>query len=1061
MSLTNTSINRPVATTMAFLIIILVGFIGFRYLPVDLLPEIESPQLTVSVNYDNVGPEEMEMIITDMLENSLAGIPDVEEMSSTSSEGSSRVRLHFSRGTNLDAAANNVRDALDRIRDNLPDQADQPRIRQFNPDDFPIVIIGVRSQRNLAELTQILDREISMFFEQIPGVGTIDIWGGIDREIHIDLHRERLHSSRVTANDVAQAINRENVTLPGGEIKDGYDDFYVRTDGEFQNLDEIRNTVIRYEGGRPIRVSDIADVRHGYQDISRYVEIDGTPTLRLAIRKQSGANTVAVAEQIHREIDRINSIRGDMELMAITDQSEFIKDSINTVQNSAIWGGILAVIVLFAFLRNFSTTLIIATAIPISLIATFGLLYFGGLTLNQMSFGGLALGIGLIVDNAIVVLENIVRKREHGEARKISAGIGTQEVSGAIIAATLTTSVIFLPVVFMQTTTGTMFQELGLVVVFALLCSLLVALTLVPMLASRYMTIQPLDKDPGKQSRATRFFENLDERYTLLLRKAMNVRGYVLGATFLLFAGSVFLLMDIPFELAPETDADEVRVRMSMQEGTNIAVTHRYFEELDQRVREVINPDEITYYTKDLGGWGGDGRIDLALVSQTERSRTAQEIASELRAHVQSSIPGANIRVDTQGGLWIMRRIFRTGGGDEDASVSMQLRGYDLETSRQLANTVRNRLERIQGVTDVEVQESEGRPQQDIRIDREKVAELGLGVNDIASAIQANIGGLRAGMFRMDGEERPIVVRLRPQDRMDLEDIERINIRGQNGEIIPISSVIQHERTRGPTSINRVNGQRVMYLSAELEPDMALGEAVSRMQAALSDINFPEGYSVYFGGEYEEQQQAQADFLMAIILALVLVYMVMAGQFERYLDPLIVMFSVPVALIGIVPTLIITNTTLNMQSLMGVLMLLGIVVNNAIVLVDYINLKRREGERRNLLEAIIAASRLRLRPILMTSFTTILAMLPLAIGIGVGAEIQAALARVVIGGLLASTFITLVIIPMIYHDTTRAMDRLRAYRRHLWWQARKRMAVSEVAPSPQLSVETDEQLKRN
>ena len=1039
MSLTNTSINRPVATTMAFLIIILVGFIGFRYLPVDLLPEIESPQLTVSVNYDNVGPEEMELIVTDMLENALAGIPDVEEMNSTSSEGSSRVRLHFSRGTNLDAAANNVRDALDRIRDNLPLQADQPRIRQFNPDDFPIVIVGVRSDRDLAELTQILDQEVSMFFEQIPGVGTIDVWGGIEREIQVDLNRERMHSSNVTANDVIEAISRENVTLPGGNIKDGYSDFYIRTDGEFENLDEIRQTVIRYVDGRPLRIGDVANIQHGYEDISRYVEIDGVPTLRLAIRKQSGANTVAVAEQVHEEIERINSIRGDMELMAITDQSEFIQDSINTVQNSAIWGGILAVIVLFAFLRNFSTTLIIATAIPISLIATFGLLYFGGLTLNQMSFGGLALGIGLIVDNAIVVLENIVRKREHGSERKLSAETGTKEVSGAIIAATLTTSVIFLPVVFMQTTTGSMFQELGLVVVFALLCSLLVALTLVPMLASRYMTVKPLDQDKKKQSRATRFFERVDERYTSLLRKAVSRRGYVLGGTFVLFAGSLFLLPGIPFELAPETDADEVRVRMSMQDGTNIAVINRYFNDLDNIVQQVIDHDEISYYTKDLGGWGGDGRIDLALVSQDERDRTADEIASEIRSHVENSIPGADIRVDTQGGLWIMRRVFRTGGGDEDASVNLQLRGHDLDTSEQLARNIRNRLERVQGVTDVEVQEAEGRPQQDIRIDREKVAELGLGVNDIATTIQTNVGGSQAGVFRIDGEERPIMVRLRPEDRLELEDIERISIRGQNGEIVPISSVVTHDRSRAPTSVNRVNGQRVMYLSAELEEGETLGEAVPRMEAALADIQFPEGYSVYFGGEYEEQQQAQNDFIMAIILALVLVYMVMAGQFERYLDPLIVMFSVPVALIGIVPTLIITNTTINMQSLMGVLMLLGIVVNNAIVLVDYINLKRRDDEQKNLLDAIVAASRLRLRPILMTTFTTILAMLPLAVGIGVGAEIQAALARVVIGGLMASTLITLFLIPMIYYDTTRAVVRIREFRKTAWEQMRERV----------------------
>jgi len=1041
MSLTSTSIKRPVATTMAFLIIILIGIVGFRFLPVDLLPEIEWPQLSVSVNYDNVGPEEMELIVTDMLENSLSGIPDVEQMSSTSSEGSSRVRLEFSRGTNLDAAANDVRDALDRVRDNLPPEADQPRIRKFNPDDFPIVIIGVRSERNLAELTRILDQEISMFFEQIPGVGTINIWGGIDREVKVDLNRERMLSSRITAVDVINALNRENITLPAGNIKDGFRDFYVRTQGEFETIEDIGQTVISYVDGRPLRVGDIAEVSHGYEDISRYVEIDGVPTLRLAIQKQSGANTVAVAQEIHREIERINNVRSDMELMVITDQSEFIQESIDTVRNAAVWGGILAVIVLFMFLRNVSTTFIIATAIPISLVATFGLLYFGGLTLNQMSFGGLALGIGLIVDNAIVVLENIVRKREGGQDRMISAEVGTREVAGAIIAATLTTSVIFLPLVFMQTTTGTMFQELGLVVVFAIACSLLVALTLVPMLASRFMTIKPIDPNPEKQKKGDRFFEKMDDKYTGWLRKAIEWRWSVISVTLILVIGSIMLVPGIPFELAPETEADEVRISMRMEDGTNISVINRYFDRLDEIVQQIIDPEVVAYYTRDLGGWGGDGRIDISLVSQTDRDVTADEIASNLRDRIEYAIPGADIRVSTRGGLWIMRRIFRSGGGDEDASVSIQLRGHDLETSQQLARTVRNRLQAVDGVTDVEIEESEGRPQQDIRVDREKAAELGLGVNEIASTIQTNVAGSRAGVFRIDGEERPIMVRLRPQDRVDIDDIGNVSIRAASGEIIPVSSVIDQRRSRAPTSVNRVDGQRVMYITAELEEGATLGETVPRMEAALSQVNFPEGYSVYFGGEYEEQQRARDDFTMAIILSLILVYMVMAAQFERFLDPLIVMFSVPVALIGIVPTLIITGTTINMQSLMGVLMLLGIVVNNAIVLIDYINLKRRENEEMSLLDAVIGGSRLRLRPILMTTCTTILAMVPLAVGIGVGAEIQAALARVVIGGLLASTLITLFLIPIVYLGLTRSVLRLKAWQQETWAQMRERFIV--------------------
>ncbi len=1038
MSISSLSIRRPVATAMLFLIVILLGSLGFRFLPVDLLPEIEYPQLSVVVDYDNVGPQEIEQIITRQVENALAGVPNVDEVTSNSSEGRSRVTLRFAQGIDINTATNDVRDALDRVRRTLPDEADPPRIWRFNPDDFPIVILGVASDRNMAETTRIISQELSPNFEQIPGVGSIDIWGGVYREVQVDLHRERMTSANLTAGDVIQALGRENVTLPGGNVKDGYTDLYVRTDGEFRDLEEIRNTVIVQVGGRPIRVRDVAEVRHGYQEIGRYVEIDGVPTLRLALRKQTGANTVAVAQQIKAEVERINQLRGDMELVIISDQSRFIQKSIDNVRNAAVWGGILAVIVLLALLRSVSSTLIISFAIPISIIATFGLLYFGGLTLNQMTFGGLALGIGLIVDNAVVVLENIVRKRQSGKDLKQSAEVGTREVSGAIIAATLTTSVIFLPVVFMRTTTGSMFQDLALVVVFALFCSLLVALTLVPMLGSRFLAIRPEHPDPERRSRFQRRFARFEDGYTRWLDRAITHRWKVVGATFLLFAASLFVLPSIPFELAPQTDGDEVRINMRMERGTNIAVVNEYLAVLDEIVRKALDREYVEYYTRDLRE--GRARIDLTLVEQSLRDRSADEIADRLRVELENAVPGADIRVSAQTGLWIMRRLFRTGGGEEDNAVELQLRGHDLNTSRELAYQIRNRLERLPGVTDVDIGEEEGRPQQDIRIDRERMAELGLSLQDIAQVIQTNLGGRRAGELWVDGEERVIRVRLRPEDRLSTQDIGGMSLRAASGDLVPVSTVIRQERTRGPISINRVSGQRVMYITADLEPGVALGEAVGRIQRNLAEMHFPEGYNVYFGGEYEEQQRAQADFTLAILTALVLIYMVMAAQFERFLDPLVVLFSVPVALIGIVPTMLLTGTTINMQSLMGVLMLLGIVVNNAIVLVDYINLKRREGNG-SLHRSVIEAARLRLRPILITSMTTILAMFPLAMGMGTGAELQAALARVVIGGLAASTLITLFLIPIVYLGATRSALRFQAWLSSILGQLRPRPAM--------------------
>ncbi len=1044
MSITERSVARPVTTMMVFLIVITLGSIGFRFLPIDLLPPIEYPQLTVAVFYSNVGPEEMEQLVTEQIENSLAGVANVERVTSRSSEGSSRVTLNFSQGVNIDEATNDVRAALDRLRNNLPEDADPPRIWKFDPNDAPIVVIGAQSDRNMADLTRILERDVTKNFEQIPGVGAIDVWGGIYHEIQVDLDRDRLTSSELTAQDVVAALGRENITLPGGNVRDGLSDIYVRSVGEYENVSDIEQTIITNVDGAPIRIGDVANVRQGYQDIWRYIEIDEQPTIRFGIRKQTGANTVAVAEQIKQEVERINRTRTDMELRVITDQSDFIQSSIDSVRNAALWGGILAIIVLFAFLRNGSTTLIIGVSIPISIIATFALLYFGGLTLNQMSFGGLALGVGLIVDNSIVVLENIVRQRQNGKTRKQSSLIGTRQVTGAIIAATLTTSVIFLPVLFMQTITGLLFQELALVVVFALLCSLIVALTLVPMMASKMLSVQPDDPDPDKRSRYQRMFEKLENGYAHLLERALNRKLLISLGVFLIFGLALFGFRMIPYELTPEVDADEIRVRMTMADGTNISVIHQYLEELDDVVQSVIPQEEVIYYSKDVRN--GNGRIDLTLRPPGERSISSTDIADDLRQKVQGVIPGADIRVSARSGLWVLRRVFGGGGGgdDEGESLQIQLRGNNLTQAGDVTRQLIPLLERLPGVTDVESDRGEGNPQQDIRFDREKVSRLGLSVNEVARTIQTNVGGTQAGVFRVDAEEWPITVRLRPEDRLSVLDLDNISIRTADGSILPISTVAHQEFTRMPENINRINNQRVTYITANLERGVALGDAVNMMEAELAEFPMPDGFSVYFGGEYEEQQQAQRDFTMSIIMALILIYMVMAAQFERFIDPLIVMFSVPLALIGVVPALLLTGTTLNLQSFMGMVMLIGIVVNNAIVLVDYINLMRRE-QNLPIYRAVVEAGKLRLRPIMMTTITTILAMIPLSLGTGAGGEIQAALARVVIGGLAVSSLITLIFIPVVYVSVTAAFDRIKS-----WLPSWKQEEETDSAAAPSL-----------
>jgi HAE1 family hydrophobic/amphiphilic exporter-1 len=1004
---------------MFYLVVITIGVVAFRFLPVDLLPAIEYPQLSIGTSYANVGPEEMEQLITRPIENGIAGVPGVERVTSSSSEGSSRVRLEFGQGTDLAEAANDVRDALERLRGSLPEEAEEPRIWKFDPNDISILSIAASSTRDLETLTQIIERDIVRRLEQIDGVGTIEVRGGVYREIHVNIKRDRLRSVGLTAEEVQNAIGRENAIAPGGNVKDGLKDLYVRAIGEYESIDQVADVVITRVDGRPVRVRDVANVRSDYEDVGRLTEVNGTPVVQFRVQKQSGANTVSVSQDVRAELDRINADRNDINLTVISDQSTFIQQSIDNVQSAAIWGSLLAIFVLYFFLRNGSTTFIIALSIPISLIATFGLLYFGNLSLNMMTFGGLALGIGLIVDNAIVVLENIIRQREEQETDlKEAASVGTREVAGAIIASTLTTSVIFLPIMFMQGTTSTLFLALALVVVFSLACSLLVALTLVPMLSSQFLTVEKGTPDAGTRGgRFRRKVDQFERWYAGKVRAATQQRLAIFGVATLLVIGAGVLSPFVPVELAPSTDSNEIDIDLRMDEGTNLAVVASYLQELEDIVQEVVPEGAVSNIAAEIAR--GRGQIEIAMPNPEDRTISSEALADRIREVTAGAIPGAEVRVRAQAGLWVLRRLFSGGGGEE--ALQLQLLGYDQEEALRVARQIRQRMERVEGIEDVRIggEEDEGQPEQVVRLDRDRIAQLGLSIQDVGRAVQLSLGGGQAGSFREGGDEYTIRVRMQPEDRRTTQDVSNIILRTPEGEMVPLSAVSKQERQRGPDRISRVNSQRVTYISANLESGLALNDAVNRVRAELGDLTLPSDFTIVFGGEYEEQQRAQRDFLIAILMALALIYMVMAGQFERFLDPLIVMFSVPLALVGVVPMLYFTGTTFNIQSFMGLIMLIGIVVNNAIVLIDYINLMRRERGM-ELVEAVVEAGRLRLRPILMTTVTTVLALFPLAMGWGAGGEIQAPLARTVIGGLTASTLITLLLIPVIYISAHRA-----------------------------------------
>jgi HAE1 family hydrophobic/amphiphilic exporter-1 len=615
------------------------------------------------------------------------------------------------------------------------------------------------------------------------------------------------------------------------------------------------------------------------------------------------------------------------------------------------------------------------------------------------------------------VIERITRRREEkGESPQDAAAGGARDVAGALVASTLTTCVVFLPVVFTQTTTGALFRSLALVVVFAQACSLLVALTLVPMQAARFLRPQP----PAAAVQPRRFLQRLESWYMRRLQGAIHRRGRVFLVTGALVVLAALFWPLIPVELAPQTDADEIELEVEMAQGTSIAVVREYVRELENHIRGILPAENVTAVATEVRG--SDADIEIQLVPEDRRSQASSEMADALRAAVDGRIPGAEISVEAQPGLGILRRVFSSGGGED--AVELEIRGWDLEQADALAAEVRRRIERVDGITDVRVRRREGRPVSNLRLDRARIAALGLSIEDVARTVQANVGGVEAGRLREGGEEYPIVVRLRPGDRVTGQDLHNVALRAPDGSMVALSSLVVPAAARTPVSIQRVDGQRVTYVTAGLARGVALGDAVGRVRDALAELPTPQGFAVLIGGEYQEQMRARRDFVIAIVLALVLVYLLMAAQFEHWIDPLIIMLAVPVALVGVVPALLLTGTTLNLQSVMGLVMLVGIVVNNAIVLVDAVNLLRREHGM-GVLDAVVEAGRERLRPILMTTATTVLGLVPLALGIGPGAEIQAALARVVIGGLVASTLVTLFLIPVAYVTTAGLAVRVR------------------------------------
>jgi HAE1 family hydrophobic/amphiphilic exporter-1 len=1017
------SVGRPIFTTMVMLILIVLGTAALTRLKVDLFPSIELPTVSIRTSYEGASPEVVESQVTQIVEEIIATVPGVEEITSESSEGESRLRVRFVWGTDIDAAALEVQAKLEDEINELPEDIIRPWVGKFDIESFPVVILGIYSDMDPVELTELIDNQIRYRFSRVPGVAQVDLFGGFDREIRVELDPNALKALGLPLNQILQLLRDANLDRPSGRIESGRYEVTLRAPAQFRNIEEIGDTVIAHRDDNVITLGQIARVLDTYEEPTEIDRVNGQRGIRVGIRKQANANTVEVSRAILQEIEAVNADFPQVRIVAVTNSGNFIERSIANVAQSVVYGGVLSVLVLLFFLREWRSTLVISLSIPISIIATFALLYFGGFSLNLMTLGGLALGVGMMVDSSIVVLENIFRRHhENAESPPKAASNGAGEVASAIVASTLTTLVIFLPVVFIRGVSGQLFGEMAYVVCFALLCALFVALSLVPMLSAKLLAPHAARRTSNTSaSVASRLaaaaeigFSRLEDGYRGMLRTALRRRRLTLWGSCGLLVVSMAFAPFIGTELMPATDEGEVRITGEMEPGTRLELVDRIARSMEQIVNSAV--PEMRANVVEVSS--GELEMDLSLGPARERHRSNSEIAADLRERLSGRFAGMEVRVQAREGQFLLNRLM--GGGE--AEIEIEVRGFELDIIKEMAIRAAQGIADIQGVTDVDVTFDQGVPQQELEVDRNKAADLGLTVRDVTEVLQTAIAGSRAGEYRTEGDAYRILVQLANARNLSIEDVLDLTLRTPSGDLVALRNVVVNKSGRSPTEIQRRDQQRLVTVTANAT-GRPLGDVASDIAVTLEKIPRPSGYYFRIAGTYEEQQTAMREFSMALVLALLLVFMVLACQYESLKDPIIVMVAAPMAAVGVVFTLLLTGTTMNLQSGMGCILLGGIVVNNAILIVDQASRLRKSGMSG--MDSAMEAGRRRLRPILMTSLTTALGLLPLALGIGEGSDAQAPLARAVIGGLVASTASTLLLTPVVYtfvHREPKTID---------------------------------------
>jgi HAE1 family hydrophobic/amphiphilic exporter-1 len=1009
MNLPEISIKYPVTTTMLVLIVMVLGIVSFTRIGVDFFPSIDFPTAAVLTRYPGAASEEIETLITRPLEGAIASVNGIKQLKSTSQEGYSLIQAEFRWGMNLDFAAQDIRNMMEMVVSRLPDEAERPIVFKNDMDLMPIIFFGVisKTDRDLKNLRKLIEDTVEKSLENLPGVATVVVMGGLDREILVEVDKDRLKAHNLSLAEIKRVIREQNKDIPGGHFTKGNREFIVRTFGKYGSIEQISKTIVKTENGYPVYIKDVATVRDLYKEVRSHGRLSQKEAVIFYVTKETGTNTVEVADRVFKELEELRKLLPpDVVIEDVFDSSKLVRDSYESLGVAVQYGAVLTIIVIFLFLFNIRATLTLAFSIPFAIIATFVAIYFVNYTLNLITLSGLALGVGMMVDNSIVVLENTFRHLEKGTDRKVAARVGATEVSMAITASTLTTVIVFLPLIFAQGLTGQLTKPLGLTVTFSLTASLIVALTLVPVISSRIMKIRPGVKEE-------RFYDRLKVIHQKTVAYALEHKVATIISTLIIFVLSIFLLKFAGAEFLPKLDEIYTTAVLRMEQGTPLEETTSFVNKIEKAIMEepesrsvmsMIGISEASQFDLIIGS-GPTGVNEAELFYEIAPKRERKRSGIEFMEIIRSKIP----RLTNGTFFFLQTTDYMTLGGERP--IEIKLFGRDLYELKRLSDAIMEKLKGVRGVTDLENSLKMGKPEFQISVDRDKASSMGITVNEIADTIETAFLGKEVTKYRDAGDEYDIRVRFSEKDRESDESLADVLITSPKGFQVNLSDIAQIREGMGPIKIQREDQQRKAVVSADIYGrDMA--SVMTDLRKSLATLSIPEGYFIKLGGSLKDVQELQVTMFWTLLLVILLVYMVMASQFESLFHPFSIMFTVPMALIGISLALVISGTTVNIMSFIGMMILIGIVVNNGIVMIDYINQLRAQGMEK--MAAIVEGSSIRLRPILMTSLTTIFALIPMIVSRGEGSELFAPLGITLFGGMITSTFLTLLVLPVIY-----------------------------------------------